>query len=218
MDWSKLKEKMALTTDIYNLEGKTEEKLSFPKEYFGVEVNQALMAQAVRIFLSNQRTAAAHAKTRGEVVGSTKKIFRQKGTGNARHGDIKASIFVGGGNAHGPTGLQNYELILPKKMRALALKSALSQMLAEKKIIGVTDLEKSKGKTGPIGKLIEKLAKETKSKKFLLVLPKDSQEIKDSASNIGILTIAEFRNLSPYQVLTAGIILITKEALEGINK
>lgn len=209
---------MALTADIYNLEGKTEEKLTFPKEYFGAKINPALMAQAVRVYLSNQRTASAHAKTRGEVVGSTRKIYRQKGTGKARHGDIKAPVFVGGGKAHGPTGGQNYQLIMTKKMRQLALKSALSQMLADKKIIGVIDLEKSKGKVKPIAKLIEILAKETKSKKFLLVLPDKSKALKKTVGNLKNLTIAEFKNLSAYQVLNAGLILIAKEVFEKKTK
>ncbi|PIU03238.1 50S ribosomal protein L4 [Candidatus Shapirobacteria bacterium CG08_land_8_20_14_0_20_39_18] len=209
---------MALTTDIYNLEGKTEEKLTFPKEFFGAKINPALMAQAVRVYLSNQRSASAHAKTRGEVIGSTRKIYRQKGTGKARHGDIKAPVFVGGGKAHGPTGSQNYQLIMTKKMRLLALKSALSQMLTDKKIIGVTDLEKTKGKVKPVGKLIEIIKKETKSKKFLFVLPAKSSELKRTIANLDGVTVAEIRNLSPYQVLTAGIILITPEALEDVKK
>ena len=209
---------MALTTDIYNLEGKTEEKLTFPKEFFGAKINPALMAQAVRVYLSNQRSASAHAKTRGEVIGSTRKIYRQKGTGKPRHGDIKAPVFVGGGKAHAPTGSQNYQLIMTKKMRLLALKSALSQMLTDKKIIGVTDLEKTKGKVKPVGKLIEIIKKETKSKKFLFVLPAKSSELKRTIANLDGVTVAEIRNLSPYQVLTAGIILITPEALEDVKK
>jgi large subunit ribosomal protein L4 len=205
---------MALTADLYNLEGKTEEKMSFPKEYFGAEINPALMAQAVRVYLSNQRKAAGHAKTRGEVIGSTHKIFRQKGTGRARHGDIKAPIFVGGGKAHGPTGEQNYHLVLSKKMRQLAIKSALTQMLVDKKVIGITGLEKSKGKVKPIAELLKKITKAGKINKLLLVVPVKSDEIKKTVGNLKNLSVVEFGNLNPYQVLNSDLIIITKEVFK----
>ena len=87
----------------------------------------ALVAQTARAFLANQRKARAHAKTRAEVVGSGAKIWRQKGTGRARHGDRQAPIFVGGGVAHGPTGAQNYRQKISQKMGRRAVLAVLAQ-------------------------------------------------------------------------------------------
>jgi len=91
-----------LRADVYNTQGRVVSKVSLPKEVFGAKVNDNLMAQAVRVYLANQRMGTASTKNRGEITGSTKKIWRQKGTGRARHGSRKAPIFVGGGVAFGP--------------------------------------------------------------------------------------------------------------------
>ena len=111
--------------DLYNIKGEKEGKVTLPKEIFETKINKPLLSQAVRVYLANQRDARARAKTRAQVKGSNRKIYRQKGTGGARHGDNKAPIFVGGGKAHPPKGI-NRRLSLPKKMKQLALKSALS--------------------------------------------------------------------------------------------
>src|SRR3990167_4404213 len=98
----KIEKKSKLSLSIYNIEGKEQKTVELPKEIFSVAVNPSLLAQSVRVFLVNQRQGNVSVKTRGEVIGSTRKIYRQKGTGKARHGAIKAPIFVGGGIAHGP--------------------------------------------------------------------------------------------------------------------
>src|SRR3989344_7204583 len=121
----KAKKSGSLTVPVYEISGKEKGSLSLPKEAFSVDVNKALLAQAVRVYQSNQRQGTASTKTRGEVVGSTRKIYRQKGTGRARHGDIKAPIFVGGGVAHGPKSA-NYRKSISQKMRRIALLGALS--------------------------------------------------------------------------------------------
>src|SRR5207248_616028 len=94
-------------------------KVSLPKEIFAETVNKKLLAQAVRVYLANKRQGNASTKTRGEVEGSTRKIYRQKGTGNARHGSIRAPIFVKGGIVHGPRP-RDFSLGLSKKMRRKA--------------------------------------------------------------------------------------------------
>ncbi len=129
-----------IKTKIYDFAGKSEPaQLSLPAEIFGLKVKDHLLAKAVKVFLTNQRTARAKALRRGEVSGSGKKIWRQKGTGRARHGDNYAPIFVGGGVAHGPTGRENWKRNLSRKERLLALKMALSQKFAQDKIIFVND-------------------------------------------------------------------------------
>jgi large subunit ribosomal protein L4 len=99
---------------IVDVSGASKGNMTLPAEIFGVIPNKALLAQAVRVYLANQRQGNASTQTRGEVVGSTRKIYRQKGTGRARHGAIKAPIFVGGGVAHGPHP-HDFGLDFPKK-------------------------------------------------------------------------------------------------------
>ena len=105
-----------LTVDVYDTRGKVVEKMHLPKDIFGVDVNQQLIAQAVRVYLANKRQGTVSTKTRGEVTGSTRKIYRQKGTGRARHGSIRAPIFVHGGLVFGPKP-RDYSMKFPKKMR-----------------------------------------------------------------------------------------------------
>ena len=116
----------ALSVPVYSLLGRAAGTMILPKEIFGKVVNKKLLAQAVRVYMTNQKNMTASTKTRGEVRGSTAKIQRQKGTGKARHGSIRAPIFVGGGVVFGPRTRQ-VRLELPQKMRKAALLSALLQ-------------------------------------------------------------------------------------------
>ena len=146
-----------LRADVYNTQGKVVSKIGLPKEVFGAKVNNSLMAQAVRVYLANQRMGTASTKNRGEITGSTKKIWRQKGTGRARHGSRKAPIFVGGGVAFGPR-TRDYSLKIPKKMKKAALFSALSFRQNNREIKVVTGLENISPKTKFMAQVIKKLA------------------------------------------------------------
>src|SRR4030067_502896 len=106
--------KNKLETAVYNPDGKVMKKISLPSDVFDVEVKAELLNMAVRIYQANQRLGTHKAKTRGQVTGSTRKIYRQKGTGRARHGDIKAPIFIGGGVVGGPKP-RDFSLKLSKK-------------------------------------------------------------------------------------------------------
>src|SRR3989344_6756187 len=129
-----------LTIPVYNLEGKEVKTLDVPKEIFSVKPNPKLLAQYVRVYLTNNRQGTASTKTRGEVRGSTRKIYRQKGTGRARHGAITAPIFVGGGVVFGPKP-RDYSRKLPQKMKKAALFSALTAKRIDNavKVIGNLD-------------------------------------------------------------------------------
>ena len=144
-------------TNLLGLTGRKVGQINLPSEIFGAKINEPLMAQAVQAYLSNQRKAKAKAKHRGEVTGSRRKIWRQKGTGRARHGDRYAPIFVGGGVAHGPTGEENYSLKLTRKMRRVALISALSAKWKEQKILFVENLGTIEPKTKKAAQLLVKL-------------------------------------------------------------
>src|SRR6185437_7247197 len=126
----KEKSKVApVSVDVVGIDGKVTGKIALPGEIFGEKLNKALLAQAVRVYLANQRQGNASTKTRGEVDGSTRKIYRQKGTGRARHGSVRAPIFVHGGIAHGPKP-RDFSLTMPQKMKQKALFSALSTKLS----------------------------------------------------------------------------------------
>lgn len=209
---------------VYNTSGKSVGQLQLAKEIFAVKINEPLMAQAVRVYLSNQRKARAKTKTRGEIQGSTRKIYRQKGTGRARHGDKYAPIFVGGGRAHGPTGQENYQLKMPKKMRRQALFSALTSKLKNKEIIVVDGLAKIKPKTKEMIKIIKNLKLQIKSAnrrtklKASIVLPGSLENVMRAGRNIPGLDLLQASQLNTYQVLNAGQLVLMKESVERIKE
>lgn len=204
-----------MTIDVFNTKGEKTGKMRLPKEIFGVEASPQLLAQAVRVYLANQKKARPKTKTRGEVVGSTRKIWRQKGTGRARHGDRYAPIFVGGGVAHGPRGILK-RLTMPKKMKKKALLGSLSNKVREKKLLAVEGLEKIKLKTKEMAKVLQKLRK--KEIKTLLILKTDEKKVVRAARNIADVNIAYFNQLNCYQVINSDLIIFSKEALEDFNK
>lgn len=204
-----------LKIDVYNTKGEKSGKITLPKEIFATPVNKQLVAQAVRVYLSNQRQAHAKTKTRGEVKGSGRKIYRQKGTGRARHGDRYAPIFVGGGLAHGPRGVENWQLKMSKKMRRQALFSALTSKSKEKRIIVVEGLEKIKPKTKEMVKI---LAKITNGKKVLLVLPQVLENVLRSARNIKGIKLIQAQQLNTYQVLNSDSLILLEPSLKVIKE
>ena len=211
-----------MQTNVYNLQAKSTSKIALPKSTFGEKDNPQLLAQAVRVYLSNQRKARAKTKTRGEVRGSRRKIWRQKGTGRARHGDRYAPIFVGGGIAHGPTGEENYKKRMPKKMIRKALAVALSGKAKDKEIRVITGLEKITGKTKEMARFLKVLTNKEKIKKktpkFLLVLPEKMEKVVRAGRNIPNLEIVLAQNLNTYQVSNNDLLLLSKEAIKKLEE
>lgn len=203
------------TIDVYNTKAEKSGKITLPKEIFSAPVNEKLLVQAVRVYLSNQRKARAKTKTRGEIRGSTRKIYRQKGTGRARHGDRYAPIFVGGGITHGPKGLENWQLKMPKKMRRQALFSALTSKLKEKQVTVIEGLEKIKPKTKEMAKVLDNL---TDGKKVLLVLPEVLENVIRAARNIKGVELAQAKQLNPYQVLNGGQLIFLKPSVKVLKE
>jgi len=205
---------------VFGLTGKEKGKLSLPKEVFAVKINPVLMAQAVRVYLANQRKATAKAKTRGEVNGSGRKIWRQKGTGRARHGDRYAPIFVGGGVAHGPRGNQNYRLKLPKKMKRAALRSALTAKLKEKEIVLIDGLKKIDPKTKVAKEVLTKVLKDQldQKKDCLLVLPEKWEKTIRAFRNLPFVDITPVDSLNCYSVLRHDYLIFSPEAIDKLPK
>jgi len=206
--------------DVFNTQGKKVGKIDLPKEIFLVKVNEKLLAQAVRVFLFNQRQGTVSTKTRGEVKGSSRKIYAQKGTGRARHGDRYAPIFVGGGRAHGPKP-KDWSRKLPKKMKRQALFSALSLKVKEKKILVLQGLEKIAPKTKKMVKVLENLKLQVRRgkllEKTLLVLPEKMEEIIRAGKNIANLKIALASNLNTYQVLNYERLIFLKKSIKVLE-
>lgn len=208
-----VKKSSGLSVPVYSLTGRTSGNLSLPKEIFGQEVNQKLLSQALRVYTTNQKNMNASTKSRGEVRGSTAKIWRQKGTGRARHGARTAPIFVGGGIAFGPRP-RNVRLELPKKMKKAALISALSDKAKDKNVFGLVGVEKASGKTKEMAKLIEKLG----GRSLLIVTGDKMDKVVRGVKNIPGTNVLPASLINAYEVLKHQKLMITKGALEKISK
>lgn len=204
--------------DLYTLTGKKSGQLDLPKEIFTAPINKQLMTQAVRVYLSNQRKAGAKTKTRGEIRGSTKKIWQQKGTGRARHGDRYAPIFVGGGRAHGPTGEENYKLRMSKPMKRKALFSALTSKLKDKEIVAVKGLAKIEPKTKEMAKVIDSLKLNKKDKKILLVLPRILKNVLRAVGNIAEVESVQANQMNTYQILNCNQIIFMEKSIDRLKE
>lgn len=197
---------------VYTLSGKKSGFLNLPKDIFGAKVNKSLLAQALRVYLNNLKAHSSHTKTRGEVKGSTRKIYSQKGTGRARHGAKTAPIFVGGGVALGPK-FRKVILDLPKKMKRAALVSALSQKMSEQEVLGMRGLDKASGKTKQVAKLIEKL-----NKKSLLITTNGKDDlIQRACRNLPGIDVLHSDQLNAWEVIKHQTLILTKEAVDKLT-
>ncbi len=200
-----------LVVSVLGVDGKAAGHVTLPAELFGVKVNKAILAQAVRVYLANQRAGSASTKTRGEVEGSTRKIYKQKGTGRARHGGIRAPIFVGGGVTFGPKP-HDFTLNMSKSMRHVALASALSEKQANHDIIVVDGFEALEPKTKLVAAALG--AAGAVGGTILFAVPKEAVNLRKAARNIAKLDILRATDLHPYAVLTHAKLVITKTALD----
>lgn len=204
-----------LKVEIIGIDGSSKGSMVLSEAVFGTKPNQSLIAQAVRVYLANQRQGNASTKTRGEVVGSTRKIYRQKGTGRARHGALKAPIFVGGGVAHGPKP-HDFSMSLPSKMKKKALISALSEK-AQMGSIKILDGEFS-GKTKEFVNILKKMEIGNKGSKNALFVVDENNLAVRAAHNIKGLEIERANTVNTYGVKVNKNIIFTKNAVELVTK
>lgn len=208
---------VSLTIDVLDTAGKTSGTVTLPEALFGAKVNPVLMAQAVRVYLVNQRQGTVSTKTRGEVDGSTRKIYRQKGTGRARHGGIRAPIFVKGGIAHGPKP-KDYNLAMSKKMKQAAFASALTAKLHGNGIKVVTGVEKLGMKTKAFADAFAKWGVDAKKRSSLVVLPKDSKELYKGMRNLAGVEVTTAQRLNTFEVLKYKTVVLLKDTVEVFAK
>lgn len=206
---------------IFSTAGTATEEISLKVATFGQKLNPTLVSQAIRVYLANQRSAFAKSLSRGQVSGTTKKMWAQKGTGNARHGSAKAPQFVGGGKAHGPDGNQNYKLKLSKKMRQAALKSILSTFAHDKSLLAVEKLTELSPKTKAAEALINNLKGQDKklaqAKNIGLVTVGQAPSLR-AFRNIQKLSILPTSSLNVYDLSKQNYLIFTKKALLRLNK
>ncbi len=183
-------------------------------DVFGAAVNTELLAQAVRVYLSNKRQGTSRVKTRGEVTGSRRKIWKQKGTGNARHGAKSAPIFVGGGVAHGPKGIENWDRDLSKKMKKKALITALSAQAEN--IVVADNFAEIEGKTKNAAKFLDTI--NVTGKKVLLILDEDTKDVLKAFRNIERIEIVQDALVNALDIASADSVVMTSKALKNIEK
>lgn len=200
--------------DVYSVKGTKKAQQALPKN-FQEKPNLALLAQALRVYEDRRHGGLSKTKTRGEIRSSKRKIWRQKGTGRARHGARSAPIFVGGGKAHGPKGIKR-TLSLPKKMRQKALKVALTLKAENNKVVfveGVSTIEKTKEAVSLINKITGKGKVLKGNGTVTFVLSEKNAKKKLALRNIKYVNVVLYNDLNAYRVYYGGTLIVDKEAL-----
>lgn len=198
-----------------NVFGKTSKntQLEVSSEVFGQKPVASLLAQAVRIYLSNQRQGTSRVKTRADINRTKKKWYKQKGTGGARHGARTPSIFVGGAVAHGPTGLTDWSMKLSASQRVRAMIYALSEQ--SKNMIVADEVMQLSGKTKEAAVFIEKVA--GKNAHVLIVLAEPVADVVRSTANLEGVLVTQASRMNVYETLLAGKIIITESAVRALE-
>ncbi len=200
--------------NVFTITGKSESPWDLDLKVLG-KLNPALLSQALRVYESNSHQGTSAVKTRGEVNGSTKKIYRQKGTGNARHGAKYAPVFVGGGIAHGPKSIRPDNLKLSKAMRRRSLASAILVKLNEKSVSGIAKVKEATGKTSSAVSLLSKIANHPKNK--VLVVTKNAQPLLfRMVRSLQGVTIKRSALVNAYDLIAHDHILTTKSAYDAL--
>ena len=207
-----------MKAQIYNIKAEKVGEVALPKEVFSVSVSDSLIAQAIRVALANRRSSYAKTKTRSEVAGTRKKVWAQKGTGNARHGNRTAPIFVGGGIALGPDGNQNYSLKMGKNMKRKALAGLLTKFAEDKKILIIDNFSKLDPKTKSGIKLITglKTADEvlSKSRKIGVITTQTVTPVKRAFGNIKDINLLSLKSLDVYSLSKQNYLIISQKAVK----
>lgn len=193
--------------------GKEVKEVTLPKGLFSVEVNENLIAQAIRTRMHNAWLGTRRTKSRGEVSGGGRKPWRQKGTGRARHGSIRSPIWVGGGHTHPLRPVDN-RLKMPKQMRRKALFSALSGRLGQGKVTLVQNWEGVKPKTKEALSFLKNIKAEGK---VLLVVAEKDSVLAMAFNNIENVVVREARLLHPYDILHSDVLVLFEDSVSKLK-
>lgn len=203
-----------MLVNVFDLTGKKLKGWEIEEKVLGKD-SPALLAQALRVYESNSHQKTHKVKTRGEVDGSTRKIYRQKGTGKARHGAKYAPNFVGGGIGHGPTGVRPQNMVLPKAMRRRALSVALREKLLGAELSGFSGAESADGKTTTAAKFLSVVANHPKTT-VLIVTDVKAKELFNMVMNLQGVTMKRASLVNAYDLISHDHIVMTKKALDSI--
>ena len=201
-------------TALYNMEGAAIGEIELSDAIFAAPINEAAMHLVVRSFLAAQRQGTQSAKTRSEVRGGGRKIYRQKGTGNARHHGNRAPQFRHGGVVFAPKP-RDYYIAVPKKVRRLAFKSAMTAKLNAGDIIVVDEIALKEGKTKLMAQVLKNLKAERKA---LVVLPEKDETVVRATANLAEASTAYVNTLNVYDILNAGKVILTKAATQSVEE
>ncbi len=198
--------------EVKNIKGETVSQAELPDHIYRVAVNKSILNEVVTMQLAARRRGTASVKTRAEVKGSTAKLFRQKGTGRARRGDIKSPLLKGGGVAFGPSP-RSYEKKVPKKVRKLALKMALSSKVQEDALTVVDAFSLERIKTKDFIRAIESLGLQN----VLIVTGDENRELELSARNVSDVKVLRWEGLNVYDVLKYRHLVLLETVLASIE-
>ncbi len=200
--------------NVYNMLGELVEEMDLSDAVFGVEVNEHVVYEVVKNQLANKRQGTQSAKTRAEVRGGGRKPWRQKGTGRARQGSIRSPQWKGGGVVFAPKP-RDYSYSVPKKVRRLAMKSALTDKLQNNEIIVVDELKFDAPKTKEMINMLNTL---NADKKALIVMGEKNVNVIRSAGNIPNVATTLVNTLNFYDILKYNSFIITKEAVKQVEE
>ena len=202
------------TIEIKDMKGKKLGEMELSEAVFGIEPNVPVMNDMVKAYLANQRQGTQSALTRAEVSGGGKKPWRQKGTGRARQGSTRAPQWTHGGIVFAPKP-RDYTVTLNKKVKRLAMKSALSSKVRDNEMIVVDEIKTEGYKTKTIVEMLKALSA---GKKSLIVLPELNGEVIASAKNIPGVKTTQVGELNVYDILNADSFIVVKAAVSGIEE
>lgn len=200
--------------DVYNIEGKKVNDVELKEDIFGIIPNEELVHSVIVNYLANQRQGTQSTKTRAEVRGGGKKPWRQKGTGRARQGSIRAVQWIGGGVAFAPKP-RSYRYTLPKKVRRLAMKSALTSKVQANEMIVLDALTMDAPKTKEFATILNNV---NAAKKALVVMAEKNENVIKSAANIPNVETALVNTINVYDILKYDSFIITTDAVKKVEE
>ena len=200
---------------VFSTNGKEIKTIELSADVFGIEVSDGSIYHAVNNELANRRVGTACTKTRAEVNYSNTKPFKQKGTGNARRGDKKSPVMVGGGTIFGPKP-RDYSYTLPKKVKRLAMKSLLSLSVQEERLVVVEDFTSENGKTKELVAILKNFVED--GKRTALIMKNDDAMLRRAARNIPYLHVLAYDKLSAKELLYARKVVMLETAAKNLNE
>ena len=198
--------------DVMNQKGEKVSEIELSDDIFDVPVKASVLHSVVRMQLAGKRAGTASVKHRGDVKGSTKKLFRQKGTGRARRGDIKSPLLRGGGSVFGPDP-RSYAFKIPKKVRKLALKMALTSKLKENKLVVLNELEFEEIKTRKFVEVMQTLG----VRKALIVTDKADERLEKSSRNVPYVKVLRDEGINVYDLLAHDNLILLESSVAAIQ-